>query len=407
MFSPRIKTGVFVLEGLNAFAVLLYISYVFFLLRQRFGFGNLGNLTFCATHGAVYMAWVWQAGRMAQRHGYFRALKLGFVVMGAALAVGSMVDSVPAHVLVMVVWTFGVGLTWPALEAITSEHEPPARLQRQIGIYNVIWSAGSGLATFSGGWIMEHLGARSIFLLPVALHAVQFVLACVLEAESRAGAGPGLQPSPVPSLPAHPIRPALKVSPRSFLLMAWVANPFAYVAMNAVLPVIPGVAGKFGLTTTWAGVFCSVWPLARTAGFYVLWRWPSWHYRFRWLLAAYVAMTAGYATILLGNHLWLLVGAQIVFGLAVALIYYSSLYYSMDVGDTKGEHGGLHEAAIGAGIFGGPAVGAASLYFLPAHPNVNAWAVTLLLLVGLGWLGVLRRRGRIAVLPGPTPGQTD
>jgi hypothetical protein len=103
------------------------------------------------------------------------------------------------------------------------------------------------------------------------------------------------------------------------------------------------------------------------------------------------------------NHLWLLVGAQAVFGLCLALIYYSSLYYSMDVGETKGEHGGFHEAAIGAGIFGGPAVGAASLYFFPAYAAMNAWAVSGLLLGGLGWLLALRARrsqsGRVGAAP--------
>jgi len=398
VFSPRVKTGVFVLEALNSFAVILYLTYIFFYLRDRFGFGNLENLTFCTVHGALYAAWVWQAGRFAQRRGYFLALKVGFAVMGVALLAGTQAASVAAHYAVLVVWTLGVGLTWPALEAITSEHEPPGRLQRQLGIYNVVWATGGGVATFLGGGLLERLGPRSIFAVPVVLHVVQFILATALESANRRGPGTA---AANPTGPTGPAVPAGRgecrrspVSPRTFLMMSWVANPFAYVAMTAVLPVIPGLARKFELTATWAGVFCSVWLLARATGFWVLWHWTAWHYRFRWLMAAYVGVTGCFAIILLGNHLWLLVGAQVVFGLGVALIYYSSLYYSMDVGDTKGEHGGLHEAAIGAGIFGGPAVGAASLYFLPGQPNMNAWAVTALLLVGLGWLAALRRRGR-------------
>jgi hypothetical protein len=74
------------------------------------------------------------------------------------------------------------------------------------------------------------------------------------------------------------------------------------------------------------------------------------------------------------------------------VIYYSSLFYSMDVGETKGEHGGLHEAAIGAGIFAGPAVGAASLQFLNGYPNAGAYAVSGLLVCGLGGLVWLRAR---------------
>jgi hypothetical protein len=67
----------------------------------------------------------------------------------------------------------------------------------------------------------------------------------------------------------------------------------------------------------------------------------------------------------------------------------------MDVGETKGEHGGIHEAALGVGVCAGPAVGALSLYFFPQLPNMNAWAVTAFLAAGLGLLLCLRR-GRSA-----------
>src|SRR5215831_17571479 len=90
---------------------------------------------------------------------------------------------------------------------------------------------------------------------------------------------------------------------------------------------------------------------------------------------------------LLAGELWLVVLAQVFFGFATGLIYYSSLFYSMDVGgETQGEHGGLHEAAIGAGVFAGPAVGAAALQFIPGSANAGVMAVSALLLCGLGGL---------------------
>jgi predicted MFS family arabinose efflux permease len=128
--------------------------------------------------------------------------------------------------------------------------------------------------------------------------------------------------------------------------------------------------------------------------FALLWRWSGWHYRFRWLLAAYVLLVGSFGTLLLVRHLWWLVAAQAAFGLAVGLIYYSSLFYSMDVGETKGEHGGLHETAIGVGIFIGPTLGSAALYLFPAQPNASVWTVGAVLLAGLAGLGFLRLRQR-------------
>ena len=81
------------------------------------------------------------------------------------------------------------------------------------------------------------------------------------------------------------------------------------------------------------------------------------------------------------------------FGVAIGLIYYSSLFYSMDASDTKSEHGGIHEAAIGAGNCLGPALGAVALQFAAQSANAGAWAVTGLLLAGFGGLLWLRKSG--------------
>jgi predicted MFS family arabinose efflux permease len=86
--------------------------------------------------------------------------------------------------------------------------------------------------------------------------------------------------------------------------------------------------------------------------------------------------------------------AQAFFGSAIGLIYYSSLFYSMDAGDAKGEHGGIHEAVIGVGNCVGPAVGAAALQFLPQMQNSGAVAVSMLLLGGLGGLLVIRKTAK-------------
>jgi predicted MFS family arabinose efflux permease len=173
--------------------------------------------------------------------------------------------------------------------------------------------------------------------------------------------------------------------------MAWLANPFAYIALNTVIAVVPGVANRLGLSATLAGFCCSVWCFARFAAFFALWAWSGWHYRFRWLLTAYLALLATFALIVLAPNLAVLVVAQIVFGGALGLLYYSSLFYSMDLSETKSEHGGIHEAAIGLGNFAGPAVAAGSLYFLPQFANSGVIGVCGLLLVGLSALILMRQ----------------
>ena len=390
MFSPRVKTGVFVLEGMNSLATALYFNYLFFHMRDQFGFGNLGNLFFCAANGFVYMVTARRGGRFAQRHGYFRSLRIGFCVMAAAVGLASLARSVGQHFATMVLWTGGLCFTWPALEAMISEREPPARLQRLIGIYNVVWASTSALAYFIGGAMLEKLGRQSIFLVPLAIHLGQLGLLAWLERVQRRPVAAAAEPAPAVVMPAAGSRAG--APPERFLKLALLANPFGYLAMNALLPVFPQLSARLGLTPMFAGFFGSVWFFARTLAFVVLWQWTGWHYRFRWLAGGYAAMALAFVVILLGGNLWLVVAAQLVFGAALGLLYYSSLFYAMDIGETKGEHGGFHESALGAGIFAGPAVGALALRFFPEQPNVNIWAVTGLLAIGFFALQHLRHR---------------
>ena len=122
-----------------------------------------------------------------------------------------------------------------------------------------------------------------------------------------------------------------------------------------------------------------------------LWRWDGWHYQFRWLAAAFVLLIGSFAAILVAPDLWAVLAAQLFFGAAIGLIYYSSLFYSMDASDTKSEHGGIHEAAIGVGNCLGPAAGATALWLAPQNPSTGAWAVTGLLTLGFGGLLWLRK----------------
>ena len=390
MLPRRLKTGCFVLEGLHSFATTYYFYYFYFFMQTVFGFGNQANLMLAALNGAVYAILAWQAGKFAQRFGYLTALKVGFIVMIGALAVGSQVDSAGGQIAVMAVTVVGLCFTWPTLEALASDGETPAGLQRMVGIYNVVWAGTAAVAYFTGGAMLEKFGPQSLFYVPATILTMQLGLTFWLEAQARQATPATATGSPAVLPEAHP-HPAAKTT--MFLRLAWLANPFAYIAMNTVLAVIPGVAQRLELSTMMAGFCCSVWCFARLGAFFVLWRWNGWHYRFRWLLASYAALVGTFATILMAPNVAVLVLAQIVFGSVVGLIYYSSLFYSMDLGDTKGEHGGIHESAIGLGNFAGPAVGAASLYFLPQYANSGALAVSGLLLLGLGGLLAIWRKG--------------
>jgi predicted MFS family arabinose efflux permease len=386
MFSRQLKVGYFTLEGLNSFATVFYFYYLYFFMQKVYGFDNKSNLMLAALNGATYALTAWFAGRFAQRYGYFTALKTGFTIMVAALCMGLLSHSAPGHIRSMVLNVIGMSFTWPTLEALVSEGEPRLGLQHMLGIYNVVWAATASIASFSGGAMLEKFGLPSLFYVPIAVHLTQLGLTFFLESRVRSRQSfsqfnqntRSADPEPV----SHPGVPRAK----RFLQMAWLANPFAYIAINTLIAVVPGVARRLELSTMAAGFCCSTWCFARLGAFALLWQWTQWHYRFRWLLLSYVGLVGSFAGVVLAPSVAALVLSQLVFGISVGLIYYSSLFYSMDRSDTKGEHGGIHEAAIGLGNCAGPAVGAAALQLLPQHSHSGILAVIALMVCGLGGL---------------------
>jgi predicted MFS family arabinose efflux permease len=377
---------------MGSFAVSFYFYYIYFFMRDQFGFSGKDNLAFAALNGLIYVFASWQAGRFAQRRGYFPALKLGFIVMILALAVGPLLHSAVTVILDTVLLTIGMCFLWPTIEALVSEGEDATGLPRAVGTYNVVWAGTNALALFGGGTIVEKFGYRAIFLLPlvilIILLASTFWLAKHANDAARA-TGNESTPAPAPDL-----RRPSPAKTRAFLRMAWLANPFAYLAINTFIPLLPTLAAHFRLSPMFAGFACSLWGFARLGTFIALWLWTDWHYRFRWLVAAFGLLVVSFAAILIVPNLAVLLAAQIFFGVAIGLIYYSSLFYSMDAGDTKGEHGGIHEAAIGVGNCIGPAVGAASLQWVPQYASSGAIAVSTLLLCGLGALVTIWKTAR-------------
>ena len=390
MTAPtKFRAACYTVEGMNSFATVIYFNYLYFFFRDQFGFNDRQNLALAALIGLIYTIASWLAGRFAQRYGYFTALKLGFGVMAGGLAAGLQLHTVVGEITTACIVNVGMCFIWPTLEALVSEGDTPEHVPHAIGIYNITWATANASAYFIGGTLIEKFGYRSLFVVPLAFILVQLALVfwmgkrhALLPSAPREIVGAGGQDRPSAS------------KAKAFQRMAWLSNPFAYIAINTLLAVMPGIAAKLQLSPMLAGFACSLWCFARLFAFIGLWRWTGWHYRFRWLVAAFAFFIVSFAVILAAPSLALVLLAQVVFGVAIGLIYYSSLFYAMDASETKGEHGGIHEAAIGLGNCLGPAVGAASLQFLPQYTNSGTMAVSALLLVGFGGLLTIWKTAR-------------
>lgn len=393
MPSREFKIGVFVIEGLNALPLSIYFMYLFFYMQDRHGFGTMENLLLGGFGGLLYMLSAAVAGKFAPKFGYLNAIAVSFAVMIVIFPLGILAATVPGQLAVYAAGVISMAFVWAPLQSLSVQGEPKRRVQRMVGIYNLVWAGMAAVGYFIGGWLVDHLTYNCIFLIPAGVHFVQLVIVLRLRAVARrdfAGASSDGRRGDAMSLHDEAEVPGARI----FLKMAWIANPFAFIASNTAVPSIPELAGAFELTTTQAGVFVSVWMFARVAGFLGCWLWDGWHYRRGWLWGSYVMMVVSFILILTAPLLAVLIVAQVGFGLSVGMIYYSSLYYSMHVGDNHGKQGGVHESVIGAGNCIGPWLGAGALFLLPAQVHAATWTVTALLVVGFVWmLRTWARRG--------------
>jgi MFS family permease len=377
MISPA-KVLIYLIELINSYASIYYSNFLFFYLQRTFGFGEKENLLTAALGGFVYIISAWQGGKWVERYGCLRMLYLGCCGVILSLALGMVFTTPTAQVMVFCLWIVGISFIWPAIEALISDRAG-ASLAKMVGIYNVTWAAGGAIAYFTAGILIEKFGMASLFWLPLGLTVVELAL---LPCAAR-----WLKKENDRQCHEEPLTSAFcPADAKRFLRMAWLANPCSYVAINTVVPLVPSIAEKLALSTGMAGIVCSLWMFARLAAFAAFWRWTGWHYRFRWLAGSFLLMIVCFFGFLMSQSIGLLLVAQVGFGLSIGLIYYSSLYYSMNVMENQGSNAGLHEAMIGAGLFIGPAFGAATLYLVPAAIGIGAWSVGGLLCAGFSGL---------------------
>jgi predicted MFS family arabinose efflux permease len=389
MMLSKVKSVFYLVEFINAYAAVYYSNFLFFYLKRDFGFGEVENLLTAAFGGGLYILAAWQGGKYAEHRGCIQALTRGLSVVTLSLLASLAFPISAVQVLAYGGWTIGICFTWPALEALISERAGH-RLADCVGLYNVAWAAGGAVGYFTTGLLLETLGMPSLFWLPVLLSLAEIIILAygsTLRVKEQSDESVKESPKASVSIIARPVENPL------FLRMAWFANPFSYVAINTVIPLIPSLAEKLGLTTGQAGIICSLWMFARLFTFAILWPWTQWHYRFKWLGGAFFLMIAAFFGFLTASSLPLLIISELCFGVSIGLIYYSSLYYSMNVSKERSTNAGIHEAMIGVGLFLGPAIGALALILFPAAAGIGAWSVGGLLcsgFMGLFWI----RRGK-------------
>lgn len=234
-------------------------------------------------------------------------------------------------------------LVWPMMESYLTAGRHGAAMRQAMGRYNLTWTSSVAVPL-----LLMPLVARWNVLATLGLCAVFNLVSGLIVA--------GFAPQPAHHDEASSQEAVGREYPHLARATTWLL-PCSYIICSALSPVLPSALRDLGMSTTMAPVWAATWMVARFMTLIVLWRSSFWHGRWPPLLFGAVALFAGSAVALVASWAWLCVCGLAAFGCGMGVLYYTSLYYSMSVGQAQVDAGGKFEALVGVGYVVGPVLG--------------------------------------------------
>jgi MFS family permease len=341
------RRWVLVLTFVESLATILLERAIYFFSHERLGYTRQQNLALALVFGLTYATGAGFSHGIARRLGD-RAALIATLIALLGLHVG--IAAVPRGAVLAIGFAavgFFEGAKWPIIESYMAAGLEPERQLLAVGRFNVSWALAIPLGLAASGPLIASGTPGMLFVLAAAAN----VLALALVATLPAGA---------PHLAAeHPSRgieaglgryEALLRSSRWTMLSS-------YTLMFLLAPLLPEVFQRLGRPVTEATSWASSLDAVRVATFASLMVLHGWRGRKAPLICAAIALPVGFAAVLAGGSLAIVVLGQIVFGVLAGITYHAALYYALVVRNAAVDAGGGHERMIGFGLAIGPAIG--------------------------------------------------
>ncbi|MCU0725941.1 MAG: MFS transporter [Planctomycetes bacterium] len=367
-----------VLGGVMDFTVYIALSLVP-LISRRWGAGPIGLGCIPLVGGISYALTALAGGRICDRFSRTTVARFGLGISAATFAAFALATRPWHFYLGLPVVAFGLALFWPALQAAIADESDGPSLARNLGVFNMAWSAGKGLGVLAGGILVEISGTAG-FLGAAAIAAGLFVL--MPNVPSGGGGG-------------RPLFENGATAPRreGFRAAALVANFAAYGLATTIINLYTLWNGALGRGGESYGIVVGTVFLFQTIAFGILMLRPGWPYRLLPMLGPQVVTAAGAALLATRWPVAAAVGAAAAAGLGLGVAYAASIYYSLHTDAMRGRRAGLHEAILGSGnllipLLGGVAARLAGVAWFPC-----VFAAGVLALSVVVQAAILARRG--------------
>jgi len=280
-----------------------------------------------------------------------RALLMSAPIIGlCAMLVVFRIEDYRLIPLLMAASGLGATAFWAPMEVTIAEEGHPRHLPKNLGRFNISWTAAFMLAPPACGALYD-LDPRLPFLLILGVHVVLIGLLARIRFAPRA---------PEADDDDHHPAAVARVAPgtaRTHLMLAGIAIVAQGFMSFTFVGLFPDVTKSNGFPDFIPGLMIGLRGLALLVSFFVLSRTSRWHYRFDWLVAAQIVSVAAVLAIAhFSKNLILLAIAFPVTGMAYALCYSASILYAVSNAGSREVHSARHELLVGSGPAFGPLV---------------------------------------------------
>ncbi|MDQ3943749.1 MAG: DHA2 family efflux MFS transporter permease subunit [Actinomycetota bacterium] len=146
------------------------------------------------SYALVFAGLLLTAGALGDRFGRKGALTAGLVIFGVASGVSAFATSADQLVTLRAVMGVGAALIMPATLSILTNVFPPQERARAIAIWAGLAGAGAAFGPIASGFLLEHFGWGSVFLVNLPVVAAALIGGRLLVPRSKDTAPPPLDP---------------------------------------------------------------------------------------------------------------------------------------------------------------------------------------------------------------------
>ena len=273
----------------------------------------------------------------------------GAAVSASAYALLSRADCLDDIFRAAPLSTVGMGTFWVSVQNWLGERGDARSLQRRAAVFSVSWCSGTVIGPWAGGALFDRSPAWPFYCASLAFICSVLMIAITLRRNANSFAD---EPEATNDRKGADLGRSERL-----LKVVWTAQFMHWVAFAMTRSIWPKLASDWNFGGSTIGSFFAALALVQTLTFALMGIVHGWRFRRHLLYSGQVVACISVAVMGLASNSNVLYIAFGMFGMVAALVYTSSIYYSLFHTEKRGMRASIHEALVGSGALVGPLYG--------------------------------------------------